>query len=277
MFSRCSTAIRCGLPPRAALWEVQATDRQIRRVFAKCFGLDQNARPLPDFREIVAVPRSDSTAIEVLAAHGKRRIFRFVLRGIPCGLGSWQAVPAEEANWASIPPTAKTTIAPEFWTWVQPPEASTSGSIPLTPADLEFGSLAPQPHFPLMSRGRFAWDDLAAAAICGNNLTVCHPARRLCVRAGTLPRIDPTFRTLFGQAQAPSGQHIPMTQLERLVDEGDQIAAWNREHVFVGTYVGGSWQWRLDTERSPEYMERSRRVVNPWGIWQIEREHRDAD
>jgi hypothetical protein len=249
--------------------EVQATDRQIRRVFAKCFGLDRTRR-LPDLREIVAVPRPDSTAIEVFARTREKANFRFVPPRNPVGLGSWQAVPAEEANWAFDTAYRKKAIAPEFWTWVQPPEGVYVRLHPTTPADLEFGSLAPQPHFPLMSRGRFAWDDLRAAAICGKTLLFATPAG-VCVYELAPSLEQPTFRTLFGQAQAPSGQHIPMTQLERLVDEGDQIAAWNREHVFVGTYVGGSWQWRLDTERSPEYMERSRRVVNPWGIWQIER------
>ncbi len=247
--------------------EFGTTDRRIRRIFAQCFGIGPE-RQLPDVREVVASPLTPSDREkELYARTGSKEAFRFEV-GPPGELGRWIPVSGEIAEQIFDAAYRKATLAPDFWSWVQPPDGIYVELQRTDPPKLRCGRSTPEAHVPLMSRGRFIWDDLREAVLVEDELLVATPAG-ICVYAIDLPAQKAQFQMLYGAIDTGHGNNIPMTGIERLVNEGTELAAWNDSHVFRGTRTSSGWQWELDSSRRPAEMSHTRRWVTSAGQWKL--------
>jgi hypothetical protein len=245
---------------------IEPENHRIERVFARCFGLSEQQR-LPDLREICS-SQSPKAGVLLYARTAGKRSFENDLPLSGKDLGVWREVPPEVADPAFEAAYRKDTPAPEFWSWVQPPEGIYVQIHPTRPSGLRFGASAPLPHYSLMSRGRFSWDDLRDAVLVGQELVFATPAG-ICVY-----RVDPfeevaRLKEIHGRCGTEEGAEVPMTDIERIVSEGDELAAWNRKHVFRGRRTSEGWYWEVDATRLPADMESTRRLVTSTGEWHI--------
>ena len=242
-------------------------NRQIERLFAQCFGLTEDRR-LPDLREICSAPVDGRTTVLLYARTRQKQTYEYVSPRDGKNLGQWRQVPAEIADPAFAAAYRKDTPAPEFWTWVQPPEGIYVQLHPTRPPNLQFGACAPQPHYSLMSRGRFVWDDLRDAVLVGRELIFATPGGVCVYKVGHFGE-SVTLKEIYGRCQKENVGEIPMTDIERIVREGREVAAWNREHVFRGRRISEGWQWEVDLTREPSQMESTRRLVTWSGEWHV--------
>ena len=242
-------------------------NRRIERLFAQCFGLSEDRR-LPDLREICSAPLNGSQRGSLYARTSQKQTYEYVSPRDGKGLGQWREVPSEIADPAFEAAYRKDTPAPEFWTWVQPPDGIYVQLHPTQPPNLQFGACAPHSHYSLMSRGRFAWDDLRDAVLMGRELIFATPGGICVYELGHFDE-SVTLKEIHGRCPQGNLGETPMTNVERIVVEGQELAAWNREHVFRGRRTSEGWQWEVDLTRQPSQMKSTRRLVTRNGEWHV--------
>jgi hypothetical protein len=241
--------------------EVDRKTRKILFIHARAF-LPEN-RPLPDIREIVYDGKNPAPEQRRLYARdGMRDCYALEAKR------KWEKL-QETSNANAAFHREYTRVEDDFWTWVQPPDSVYVQLHKTVPENLNIGGAAPGAHSELMSRGRLVWDDLREALLLADELLMTTPAG-VCRYTCDLSTQRAAYQCLYGRARGADNSEKPMTGLERLITDGEDLLTWNQHFVFRGRRSGGDWHWEVDPALTPQQVSGRKLFVQGDTRWLVE-------
>jgi len=236
---------------------VDGATRKIEYVHTRAFTVDKDVRA-STVKEIVA-----STPDGPLRARTGDR------RGFVLDAGDWKAACAPESDEAFL--RAYTRIQDRFWSWIEPRGSLYVQLHKALPGELVFGDPSVMACRPLLSRGRFSWDDVRDAFLDADELLLATPVGVCCYSVHHAQGTS-AYKYLYATAGTDTGVNVAMTFIDRIArgDDG-ALRAWNASTVFKGCRADGAWQWEVEVRSTPDLLTSHREFNGDEGRWLLDR------